>query len=253
MQFEIKKIKNKLDKTKDFNYDPSIFGLENTYIGNGVSAAIIGSGLADHDAIRTSVNCEVFNDSIKSPEDNLGVSTALSGFIAAQGHTLRGVAPRTDLVFAKNMLDSGKTDFNNILASTVWAVIQEVDLILFCHPIENYEDIFIEAIQKAIKSNITILAPKTIPIPGIFEVEYTTKDNNFEVKEVGQTSFTLGLPRRELYTTLTCNKYAKVDLVYTALGLGAGLCCSIIDLLKKTNVKPTPKNVFKKLESLKRK
>lgn len=100
-------------KQKDFS----------NYSGNGVTIAIIDSGINKHNDLDKS-NIIYFKDFVNNKNniyDDFGHGTFISGIIAADGR-IRGVAPKCNLIVLKVLDKYGKCDIKTFETSIKWVV-----------------------------------------------------------------------------------------------------------------------------------
>jgi minor extracellular protease Epr len=141
---------------------PLPFGLKGT--GRGVKILLVDSGVPDHDAIinvggdreTRSVN---FTNS-PTVRDMVGHSTVVAGIIGANDpEQLVGVAPDAEFFFAKAVDDRASTRLDAIIASLLWGLIKEVDLIVLPFSSDMDSLMVHDVIRKAFDAGICVIAP----------------------------------------------------------------------------------------------
>ncbi|GAF97380.1 unnamed protein product, partial [marine sediment metagenome] len=100
-------------------------------MGENIKVGIVDSGKSEHfETIERTKAAENFSSS-EYVQDRLGHSTFCAGVVAAgkNAQGVVGVAPKSELYFAKAMGDSGKGDPAGMVRAVRWLIEQKVDII----------------------------------------------------------------------------------------------------------------------------
>lgn len=244
------------------SYSGSDYGLAKYLTGEGVSVSIIDTGAPVHIDVKNMVDVIDLSESAKGLEnvrDNHGHATMVSGVIGAQSNeAITGMATGAKMLFAKVIDGTGNCPFSSVLASVLWSIVREADIILISLGSQTHYPILHDAIKKAYKENICILAAA-----GNSEGEVDYPARYPEVMAIGRDSgphgigkanipnaVQLKLPGNNLYTTYTNNRYTKASGTSLTAALGAGLGALVIEQRRKTNKLVCPSEVYKQLSSL---
>lgn len=229
-------IKNVHDyPAKKIQYTTPYFGFQNIQAtGKYVRLAIIDSGVPMHKDIAADVYKSSNFTSSGSVFDVFGHSTSLAGVIAANGKSgIKGLAPETDLYFAKTLLDADGTGVHEaVIDALLWCIVREVDIVLMSFGSQFEHDGLRDAIRKVNRSGISMFAAggnctsrtKDMDFPArydeVFSVGYSNNINSNEViKHAGKTKGVI-LPSQDFETTFVDSKFATVA--------GSSLCAAAV-------------------------
>jgi hypothetical protein len=126
--------------------------------GRGVVISLIDSGVPDHEALLTLGGDVNFT---KSPDsrDMTGHATSLAGIMVAnKPDQIIGIAPDAVLLCAKAVDDNCMVRFDALIASVLWSIVRDVDIIVIPVVTEINSPPFEAAIQKAISHGIYVVA-----------------------------------------------------------------------------------------------
>jgi len=234
-----KKIYNTLPKP--VNYSFREYGFEGIYTGRNVKIAIIDSGRPDHKDIKHQTEPINFCGHNKNISDKIGHSTMLSGIIKAKNSkAITGFAPRAIIYYAKVIDDSGKCNFNSLIAGILWAIVKQVDIITIALGTQLEYNVLYDTIQKAAKENIIIIsaAGKVLkteqdepdfparysqvfsvsPIPKIKKYAHSTKE---------KVDFIL--PAKTWFTTYLDNQYISIPGSSISTAIVTGLSALLLE------------------------
>lgn len=249
------KIKNIYDKMdKPFIYSLSDYNLPTGYTGEGVRICLIDSGSPDHNDISIIGEHISFCEDSKSLVDKNGHATIVTGIIGAKNReSIVGLAPNAQISFVKVMDDAGKFNFNSLIAAVLWGIVKQFDIIFmpFCTKYDH--SIFHDAIQKAHKLNIFMIAA----------VGNNTSDNEIdypagyvEVCSVGskgkntKDKADFSVASSNLFTTYVDNKYVQVSGTSAASAIVCGLAAILIEQKKKENKPVIIKEIYSELHKI---
>jgi subtilisin family serine protease len=230
--------------------------------GKGTRIAIIGTGVPTHRDLSNISDFQTFADKIKTPDDDHGNSTIISGVIAANGkHGLSGLAPNTELLFAKALSDSGAGTSNSVVASILWCLVKDVDVIVM--PFGTQEDCSVlhEAIKKAFAANIALVAPAgreqkddeiNFPAryPEVLAVGANYKDDKFGIKPKTINETVVNFPKAEIPTLYGDQSIAYVSGFHVATGVVGALASLLIERDKASKKLWTIKDTYSNILSL---
>lgn len=257
-----KQILEALDKP--YIYSPLNFGLSKDLTGKDVRISIIDTGCPNHKDIETSriEICSDMNSSQKNDcKDAHGHSTMISGVLAANNpSSLVGISPQASLLYAKVAHDNGKCSYNAVIASVLWSVVKQVDVILISLGSKSDHPILHDAIKKAYDSGICVVSASSnnkediLDFPSSYpEVLSIYKQENSKVKKftsLGSNGVQVVGPFDSLYTTYLNNKYTKTNGNSILASLSAGLVCLLIERAKSKQKKWTPASIYSEFLSL---
>ena len=235
--FNISKCNNKniTDKIKPVNY--SIQNIIEGMTGLNIKNCIIDSGEPQHKDIKVRNNMKVEGENVSFCDENscvydkYGHSTMISGIIKGRNkNSIIGVAPSSKLLYAKVVNDKGQCSFNSVVAAVLWAIVKNVDIITIALGTDYDYSVLHDAIRKARKNNICIIAASgkknTVQFPSeyneVFSVD-SFKDKKNDI--VGRNGF---------YTTYLDNKYIKITGNSMLTAYYSGIAALLIEKYKKT-------------------
>jgi len=136
-----------------------LFGINSTCTGKGVKIAILDSGYPQHKSIKISGEKASFCEENIDIEDKIGHATMIAGIINANDKkSIVGFAPHASLLYGKIVNNKGICDFNSLVAGILWAIVQEVNIIVMALGTQYDYIVLQEVIKKAINHNILIFA-----------------------------------------------------------------------------------------------
>lgn len=251
---------------KRVSYDSSLMGFQ-PISGDGklVRVAIIDSGCPIHKDLKIDLyNTKNFSQS-GSIYDVFGHSTAVAGIIAANGQNgIRGLAPSTDLYFAKCLLDeNGEGGFDSVIESIFWSITREVDIIIMAFgSLSDYQPLK-DAITKAYKQGISIFSASGNSVSKTNDAQYPARyDEVFSVgfdinsssnKPIfsGENARGIIIPSMEFETTFTDSKFATMKGSSMCTAAIAGLGVLVFQKLRQKgmNIK-NPQNIYNEIANL---
>lgn len=151
--------------------------------GEGIKVAILDSGAPDHPDLRSAVvDAQNFT---REPDasDGSGHSTFVGGIVGARanGFGVIGVAPKTELYFAKVLGSQTRGEVEFVNAGLQWALDQNVDIISMSLSVRDYDRDLHRLILEATKRGKFVIcssgnygpAQNTIRYPGLFDETIT--------------------------------------------------------------------------------
>ncbi len=260
-KIRIEKYKGKVleSLSKPACYFPSQYGLSDTLTGRNIKISIIDSGCPDHKDIKVKGQKATFCDNDRILYDSIGHSTILSGIICANDKkSLLGIAPASELYFAKVIDGLGRCSFSSLVAAVLWSIVKKVDIILIALGTSYDYTVLHNAIQKAVDRDICVVSASgnsikdgevVVDFPAkykeVFSVAVSLK--NKEKNKILQSSIDFVLPSEKLYTTFLNNQYIKVN----GSSISAAMVCGLVSLLlEKGEYKNIRKEVYSQLLSV---
>ncbi len=237
----------KIDKrqVKDIsNKIKPVFYNKGEYAGKGIRISIIDSGCPEHKDIPINGEQTSFCEDTSNVIDSHGHATIISGIISANNKkSIVGIAPQSQLLFAKVINDAGKCSFNSMVAAVLWSVVKKVDIIVIALGAQYDYNILHDTIKKAKENNICVFAASGNSIGD--------EDSNFPARysEVFSASFLTGrkeknkkiieksdlhTPNKGMYTTYIDNKYVRAYGSSVATAYFAGHAALLIEKYRKT-------------------
>ncbi|MFA5759745.1 MAG: S8 family serine peptidase [Clostridia bacterium] len=247
-------------------YLPGDFGFQTKYSGKGIKIGIIDSGRPVHkDILEIGCSNNFCKDSkAKDYKDTVGHSTMISGIIGAKNkEKIIGLAPDSILHFAK-VVDKNKfIDYNCVVASIIWSIVREFDIIVLSLGSQCGYTLLKDSIKKAYDSGICIIAAAGEQSKGNnYELNYPARYP--EVLSVGEYSdenkksiknkCDISLPQKKYITTYLNNKYANVSGSSISTAIVSGLASLIVEKIKKEdaniNKEKIPSMVYTELKNI---
>lgn len=243
-----------------FQYCPTMFGMGKKWTGAGVKVGVIGSGVPVHSYFENIAGFETFCERNKNPDDIHGISTLTSGSMCScNKNGLTGMAPNIKTFYTKAIGDSGDTNVNSIVASILWLVVKDVDIIVIPFGLSEDEPILHEAIKKAISANVCVIAAAGPTQSQLTDVDYPAnypevvavaasyKEEKFSLAKSTNNKLLLSLPKKGAPTTYGSDAVAIVKGMAVATGIAAGLAACVIEKNKQHNKSISIKDVYGEL------
>lgn len=241
-------------------YTPETFGFRSVEgAGNGVKICIIDSGLPLHQDIESKSKSRSVDltGSKHGAVDVYGHGTAVAGVISANSSSLVGLAPKTEIFYAKGIDDRGKSDFNNIIACVLWAIIQQVDIILMSLGSPMSSPTFHDAIKKAYRDNIAIIAAAGNATPKQSDADFPARypevmavgwNGGKRKKAMGSGQFIvpmIHIPEKSVQTTYLDGKYVTMSGSSVLAACVAGVAARTLEGLRQAGKPPqTPMGLY---------
>lgn len=247
IKFDKANLKNSYDKPSSrVCYTSSYFGVEMpSGRGRGVKICVIDSGMPEHNDIRSLRDLSVdFTDSPNGVRDVHGHATAVSGILCGSGEIV-GLVPDATIFYAKALSDNGEGDSGAIIASILWAIVQDVDLIVMAFGAEAVHPTLHDAVRKAYDSNIAMVASagnhniqtKDAYFPARFNevisVSYSNETEGSSLVKSQDASMYM-LPNKPLETTFLNQKYIRFGGSSAIVPVVGGLYALFAERLKST-------------------
>ena len=243
-----------------FIINPSTYEIDGKYTGAGVKIAIIDSGCPDHKILKKPKESTSFCKNYKEHNDIFGHSSLVSGIISSQDKkNIMGIAPNADIYYAKAIDDKGNGSFNALIASVLWSVVKNVDIILLSLGTQTDYTLLHDAIKKSYHSNICVIAAagnnienKNIDYPSKYIESFAVgaKTKNKKYNEILKKECDIIIENTALYTTYLNNNYIKASGSSIAAALVSGITALIIEKNKSKKNKISVKNIFDELKEL---
>jgi major intracellular serine protease len=247
--------------TRSKIYNPTEYGISNRYTGKGVKITIIDSGCPKHKDIKTNGDKISFCENNQNEYDKNGHATMISGVINANNRkAVKGLAPHSQVNYAKVINDQGYCDFNSIVAAVLWAVVKKTDIIVMALGSQYDYPILHDAIKKAYNNNITIFAAgkltknkEEIDYPARYEEVFSvcSLTRSKKSNKIIQQKNDFCLPNKKMYTTYLDNLY----IGSTGSSMSTSTVAAISSLLiekKRASIKPlyTPESLYIEIDKI---
>lgn len=253
---------NKINKSqifhllkKDVIHQPIHFGFKNIIgDGKGVKICVIDTGVPDHKSVYTDLSkSEDFTH--MGLYDKHGHSTAISGIIASRlddnFSTVQGIAPKSDMYFAKAIKDDGMGEPNAIQSSILFSLINNVDIIVMSFGGCDSYPFLKDVLRKAHKRNICIFAAAgnstqttrdaDFPARSQYVMSVGLKGKKGCVQENSLESRSIDISVDEVQTTYLANKFVTMHGSSIANAVAAAVAARIIQ--SKRNKKQAYSNL----------
>jgi hypothetical protein len=222
------------------SYSPEMLGYkEIKATGRGVSICLIDSGLPDHEAIKSHGDHVNFSRSADD-EDHTGHATTIAGILVAnKPDQLTGLAPNATLFSAKAVDDNCIVRYDALIASVLWAIIREVDIIVIPLTTDVDHLPFQAAIQKALDKEIFIVAAagndRKVEYPAAYEgvISVGSKTHGGTMATYSGKG-SVNVKGTHLETTYLDQAYCVSSGTSIATAVAAGLLARSIEIDKTT-------------------
>jgi len=243
------------------NYTPSYFGFKGLNgDGSGVKICIIDTGYPRHSNIKIKAsNIIDFTGSKNAALDVHGHATGVVAIIKASGSNMTGLAPKSEIYYAKGLGDEGEGSHGSVQAALLYAIVKRVDIIVMSFGSETKHPMFHDVIKKANKEGICMFASAG-------RSKKTTSDSDYparfpEIMSVGHTTGNIPktgkkgvqhifFPSASLQTAYLDNRYIKMSGTSISAPVAAGLAAIILQKSIEKGSRLSPKEVYDKLMSL---
>jgi subtilisin len=243
-------------------YSPEDYGISAKYTGEKVKILIIDSGVPTHKNIKNKKESHNFADENGETNDDTGHSTIVSGLIGSKNkQSLIGIAYNSELLFAKIINNKGDSDYNSIVSSILWGVVEDVDIIVMALGSQYDYKILHDAIIKARNRGICIFAAAGNHIneegseinyparyPEVFSVGNLTRSKKTNLKILEKVDF--AIKNKMTYSTYLKNKYVKTSGSSIATAIVAGIGSILIEKNKRTSKKNMPTKIYTELQKI---
>jgi len=239
--------------TRNHQYGAGFFGFENlSGDGKYVRLCIIDSGLPDHVDVKYDESKFRNFTSINVDKDTYGHATAVSGIIGSSNKkAIYGMAVETDLYFAKTIIDNNYDNkIESVVDAILWSVVRDVDIILMSFGCEMHSDGLHDAIKKAHRHGIAMIAAagnctqktKDVDYPArydeVFSVGYANNiSSNYSLKNRNNCTGVV-MPRESYETTYKNSQFIKMEGSSINAAAVAGLAVLTHQSLRKKGIDP---------------
>ena len=227
-------------------YLPEFFGFSQIKhkITKDVKICIIDSGFPVHKDIKKIDEnfCIDFSNSDYGCLDCHGHSTAVSGILLSNNkNSITGLSPDSNFFYAKGVSDNGCADYGSIVASVLWAIVKNVDIIIMPFGGYFYDSNLHDAIKKAFRNNIAIISSAgnspgdmTFPsnLPEILSVSCSYKNIKKVHYDGSLKKHDISLNVKNLTTTYIKDLYISISGSSMLSSVIGGICASIIQEYK---------------------
>ncbi|MCF7796053.1 S8 family serine peptidase [Patescibacteria group bacterium] len=253
-----KKIINNI--STPIRYCPSVFGFSKRATGRKVKISLLDSGCPSHKIIDVPSMATSFCSNELTVKDNNGHATVVSGIMVADCvNKIRGFVPNADMYYAKVVDKKGGCRFNSLLAGVLWSIVQDVDIIVIPLGTTFNYGVLHNAILKAFKNNICIIAASgnnikkengKLEYPAayteVFSVSSSPKKKKIKNRVLSKIDF--AVDTSNTISTYIDNKYIKASGSSVATAFIASQAALEIQKQKKNKSdKISPIDVYKKI------
>lgn len=223
-------------------------------LGENIKIAIVDSGQSEHSETKNNtVDAKDFSGS-GSPIDKRGHSTMVSGLIAAakDDEGIIGVAPKSQLYFAKAVDDSGTGKPSAMVQSVYWAIEKQVDIIsISAGMFFDFKPLY-QAILDAYKKNILIIAAagntgtknENIAYPARYKevIGVAAYDKQHKAAPFSSRGIDVfcALPGVDIYSCWLNNQYCRAQGTSFSAPIMTGICALILSHHRNTPNDETP-------------
>lgn len=246
---------------KPIHYSLSKFGFKNLHgDGLGVKICVIDTGVPNTSFIKTPAN-NAIDFTNTSVMDSHGHSTGVSGIMVAKSPgNITGLIPQSTIIYAKAIRDNGNGDHGAVQASLLYSIVQNVDIIVMSFGCEFAHTGLKDAIAKAYKNNICIIAAAGNDRSSTKDANFPARLNNVlsvglkdakgnSIQSSSGDSYAIDLCIDNLYTTYLNDMFIKMGGSSIAVPIVASAAACIIQNHKSKNIKLMPSEVYEKIVS----
>ena len=237
------------------SHSPKSMGWDIDRTGEGVKIAIIDTGKPDHNCLVQNIADSINFTSSPSANDTIGQSTIVAGIIGANDpDKIVGIAPSVELYFAKINNDDGTVELDSFVASFLWCIIKNVDIIVMPMTTDISSDLFKEVVDKAINANICIITSSGFKgytqYPGSYEgvLSVGALKQNKELADFSQDG-KVNMVGTSICSTYVNQTYCVASGSAIATAAIGGLAALVVEEMKANGL-VEPIEVYKKIEIL---
>lgn len=259
----IDKLKNKkivTTITEAIIYSPEEYGISAKFTGTGTKMLIIDSGTPKHKDIKVKEEQHDFASNEEHVFDEDGHGTIMAGLIASKNkRSIVGIAPDTEISYAKVTNKKGCSEYNAIISSVLWGIVKNVDIIVIALGSQYDYKVLHDAIKKAHDNGILIFAAAGNHInkedseinyparyPEVYSVGSLTRTKKINTKILEKVDF--AMKNKIVTSTYLKNKYISVSGSSISTAFVAGLASLLIEKNKKVTKKNMPKTIYSELQ-----
>ena len=247
---------------EEYRYSGRLFGLPASLTGKGVKICVIDSGEPDHVDIKKTIEVVDFrSSSSKDKKDRHGHSTMIGGILSSNNpRAVKGICPDADILYAKVADSTGECCHESIVSAILWGIIKKADIILISLGSTIDYPILRDAISKAERSSICVVAagsnngdveyPSSYPtVLSVGKSKIYKKQKSF--KYTKETGIEMILPDHPMYTTYLGGKYTTASGTSLNAAIAAGLLSLLIEKYSKSSSPiPDPQTLYSEVGSL---
>jgi len=239
-------------------YSPEDYFISKQYKGEGVKIVLIDSGCPQHKDIKIEGEKINFCDSTTDVYDYMGHSTLLSGIIKSVNNKgIIGLAPKSQIYYAKVMKKREICNHNAIVAAVLWAIIKKADIIGICIGSDYDYSVLHDAIKKAYKNDIIVITASGCPnknnenisfpaqYPETLAVGYLTKNKKYN--DIIRKQSDIIAQNKKYTTTYLNNKYVKAGGSSMSSAIIIAIAALLIEQKKKNASIVTASAIYKEL------
>lgn len=231
--------------------------------GNGVRICIIDTGFPFHTEIAVPMTNIVNFTNSNVAQDDHGHGSGIAGIIKAKGPNLVGLAPMSDIFYAKALSSEGMGDHGSVQSAVLYAIVKKADIIVMAFGSESAHPVLHEAVRKAYERGSTIFASSgVLHGGGAKDAEYPARFR--EVMSVGcgaaktpkaseDGAFNIDFPARSIETLHLENQFVKMSGTSVMAPIVAGIAARILQRRRRNKEETNPQAIYEELMSYCRK
>lgn len=223
--------------------------------GDGVTVAIVDSGIADHPALEVKDHRNFSADD--TPKDSLGHGTHVAGIIGARSGSAKGIAPGCTLLSLKVLGHSGMGSQQAVAEAVRYAAEVRADIVCMSLGASKPDDRVHSAIRDAHKAGVIVVCAAgndggAVNFPAAFPetIGVGAVDKNGMACEFSSRGkeIIVAAPGQDITSTWLANGYATISGTSMAAPFVAGVLALWVSECKKEGKKVTHQEVVKALQ-----
>lgn len=252
-----------LSETYDWGaLDLHIPDIHKQTMGEGIKIGVVDSGKCEHFEVQQAVKeSQNFSDS-HGVEDRHGHSTFISGIIAAAANNegIIGIAPKSELYFAKAISDGGVGNPSWMVQAINWLITEQVDIISISSGMFDDFQPLHTAVQVAHSKNIIVVAAAgnsgnryedvAFPAryPEVISVAAYSKTHHVAPFSSRGVNVTFAMPGVDIYSTWLNNQYATMSGTSFSCPILSAVCALILSKHRFGKDIKTPQQMIEHLK-----
>lgn len=225
-------------------------------LGDGVTVAIVDTGVANHYALSVKEHRNFSSDS--EPQDTVGHGTHCAGIICAKEGPAKGIAPGVSLISCKVLGHSGMGSNDAVAQAVDYAVEAKADIISMSLGSQRPDARLHDALKRAVQSGVIVVCAAgndggAVDYPAAFPetIAVGAVDRSGNVCEFSSRGkeIAVAAPGQDITSTWLADGYATISGTSMAAPFVTGVLALYVSSQKKQGMKVDLQAATKALES----